>query len=138
MDFTDPGFPQYHGFRGGASNLHIYIVTATSRNSRRRFIILRKAPCKQASGAELPRMGMRLTTAEGITIFLMKQLRKTMEEKQTTDRQIIPTSQVLPPKLNVLPMTGTPVFPGIFTPLMVTGGREVESVSYTHLTLPTN
>jgi len=53
-----------------------------------------------------------------------------MEEKQTIDRQIIPTSQVLPPKLNILPMTGTPVFPGIFTPLMVAGGREVELIEH--------
>jgi ATP-dependent Lon protease len=75
-------------------------------------------------------MGIRLTTAGGITIFLMTQLRKTMEEKQTNGKQIIPTSQVLPPKLNILPMTGTPVFPGIFTPLMVAGGREVELIEH--------
>ncbi|UCF98291.1 MAG: LON peptidase substrate-binding domain-containing protein, partial [Spirochaetaceae bacterium] len=46
------------------------------------------------------------------------------------DRQIIPTSQVLPPKLNILPITGTPIFPGIFTPLMVAGEREVELVEH--------
>jgi ATP-dependent Lon protease len=44
------------------------------------------------------------------------------------ERQIVPTSQVLPPKLNILPITGTPVFPGIFTPLMVASPREVELV----------
>jgi ATP-dependent Lon protease len=33
--------------------------------------------------------------------------------------QIIPTNQVLPPKLEVLPITGNPIFPGIFTPMLV-------------------
>jgi len=42
--------------------------------------------------------------------------------------QIIPTTQVLPPKLNILPITASPVFPGIFTPLMVAGERDVELV----------
>jgi ATP-dependent Lon protease len=46
------------------------------------------------------------------------------------EKQIIPTSQVLPPKLNILPITGTPVFPGIFTPLMVAGEREVELMEH--------
>jgi ATP-dependent Lon protease len=48
-----------------------------------------------------------------------------MEEKQ-----IIPTSQVLPPKLNILPITGTPIFPGIFTPLMVAGEHEIELIEH--------
>jgi len=46
------------------------------------------------------------------------------------EKQIIPTSQVLPPKLNILPITGTPVFPGIFTPLMVAGEREVDLIEH--------
>jgi ATP-dependent Lon protease len=46
-----------------------------------------------------------------------------MEEKQ-----IIPTSQVLPPKLNVIPLTGSPIFPGIFTPLLIANAQEVELV----------
>ncbi len=46
------------------------------------------------------------------------------------EKQIIPTSQVLPPKINILPMTGTPIFPGIFTPLMVTNEREVELIEH--------
>ncbi len=44
------------------------------------------------------------------------------------ERQIVPTSQVLPPKLNILPITGTPIFPGIFTPLMVASPQDVELV----------
>jgi len=46
------------------------------------------------------------------------------------EKQIIPTSQVLPPKLNILPITGTPVFPGIFTPLLVAGEREVDLIEH--------
>jgi ATP-dependent Lon protease len=53
-----------------------------------------------------------------------------MEQKTVDEKQIIPTSQVLPPKLNILPMTGTPVFPGIFTPLMVAGEKEVELLEH--------
>ena len=53
-----------------------------------------------------------------------------MEQKTESEKQIIPTSQVLPPKLNILPMTGTPVFPGIFTPLMVAGERDVELIEH--------
>jgi ATP-dependent Lon protease len=53
-----------------------------------------------------------------------------MEQKTVDEKQIIPTTQVLPPKLNILPMTGTPVFPGIFTPLMVAGEREVELIEH--------
>lgn len=46
------------------------------------------------------------------------------------ERHIIPTSQVMPPKLNILPITGTPIFPGIFTPLMVATARDVELVEH--------
>jgi hypothetical protein len=30
MDLTDPGFPQYHGLRGGASNLHVFAIISQS------------------------------------------------------------------------------------------------------------
>ncbi len=46
------------------------------------------------------------------------------------ERHIIPTSQVMPPKLNILPITGTPIFPGIFTPLIVATERDVELVEH--------
>jgi len=46
------------------------------------------------------------------------------------ERHIIPTSQVMPPKLNILPITGTPIFPGIFTPLIVAAVRDVELVEH--------
>ena len=42
--------------------------------------------------------------------------------------QIIPTAQVLPTKLFILPLQGKPIFPGIFTPMMIPAQREVEVV----------
>ena len=44
------------------------------------------------------------------------------------DTQIIPASQVLPLKLHVLPLQGSPIFPGIFTPLMVASAADVQVV----------
>ncbi len=45
-----------------------------------------------------------------------------------SDHQIIPTALVMPPKLTILPVTGNPIFPGIFTPLMVGSPEDVEVV----------
>ena len=44
------------------------------------------------------------------------------------DTQIIPANQVLPLKLHVLPLQGNPIFPGIFTPLMVASAADVQVV----------
>src|SRR4030042_6865541 len=44
------------------------------------------------------------------------------------DTQIIPASRVLPLKLHVLPLQGSPIFPGIFTPLMVASAADVQVV----------
>ena len=35
------------------------------------------------------------------------------------ERQIIPADQILPNKLLILAITGKPIFPGIFTPVMI-------------------
>ena len=43
-------------------------------------------------------------------------------------RQIIPADTVLPPKLTILPLPNTPVFPGVFTPMMIPEGPGVEVV----------
>ena len=43
-------------------------------------------------------------------------------------RQIIPADTVLPPKLTILPLPNTPVFPGVFTPMMIPEGHGVEVV----------
>jgi len=44
------------------------------------------------------------------------------------EHQIVPTTQVLPPKLEVLPVTGNPIFPGIFTPMLVASPEDVQLV----------
>lgn len=38
-------------------------------------------------------------------------------------RQIIPADTVLPPKLILLPLSNTPMFPGVFTPMMIPEGH---------------
>ena len=43
-------------------------------------------------------------------------------------RQIIPADTVLPPKLTILPLPNTPVFPGVFTPMMIPEGHGVDVV----------
>ena len=39
-------------------------------------------------------------------------------------RQIIPADTVLPPKLILLPLPNSPMFPGVFTPMMIPEGRD--------------
>lgn len=41
---------------------------------------------------------------------------------------IIPTDQILPDKLVLIPLQGRPIFPGIFTPLMISSGDDVKVV----------
>ncbi|HEB12010.1 MAG TPA: endopeptidase La [Spirochaetales bacterium] len=44
------------------------------------------------------------------------------------DKQIIPTSKVLPPKLCLISLHGNPLFPGLLTPLMISSQREIEVI----------
>ena len=46
----------------------------------------------------------------------------------TMQNQIIPADQALPGVLRVLPLSGKPLFPGIFTPMMVRSEAELEVV----------
>lgn len=41
---------------------------------------------------------------------------------------ILPVDQILPNKLNIIPIQGRPVFPGAFTPLMVSSTEDVNAV----------
>ena len=43
-------------------------------------------------------------------------------------RQIIPVDRVLPPRLTILPLPNSPLFPGIFTPMMIREGPILEIV----------
>ncbi|MBA7681349.1 Lon protease [subsurface metagenome] len=44
------------------------------------------------------------------------------------EKQMIPTSQVLPNKICIIPLTGKPIFPGIFMPLMVPSPEDINTV----------
>lgn len=44
------------------------------------------------------------------------------------DKQIISADQNLPEQLHIIPMLGKPIFPGIFTPIMITSGQDKKVV----------
>ncbi|MBI9094683.1 MAG: endopeptidase La [Sphaerochaeta sp.] len=46
-----------------------------------------------------------------------------------SDNELMPIEQLLPNNLFILPVTGNPVFPGLFTPLMITDSQDVEIVN---------
>lgn len=46
-----------------------------------------------------------------------------------SDQELMPIEQLLPNNLFILPVTGNPVFPGLFTPLMITDNQDVEIVN---------
>ena len=43
-------------------------------------------------------------------------------------REILPADQVLPNKLYLIALNGKPIFPGLFTPLMITSPEDIEVV----------
>lgn len=43
-------------------------------------------------------------------------------------KEIIPIEKLLPQKLNIIPLTGRPIFPGIFTPVLINAPEDVKSV----------
>src|SRR6056297_1250084 len=45
-----------------------------------------------------------------------------------SDRQIIPADQILPNRLFIMPLTGKPIFPGIFTPIMIQDEKDIELI----------
>ncbi|MBI9103643.1 MAG: endopeptidase La [Spirochaetales bacterium] len=45
-----------------------------------------------------------------------------------TDKQLIPADLILPETLNIIPIMGNPVFPGIFTPMMIESAKDIEIV----------
>lgn len=45
-----------------------------------------------------------------------------------TERMIVPADRVLPNRLVVVPLLGKPIFPGIFTPLMITGKQDIAAI----------
>ena len=50
------------------------------------------------------------------------------QKKQSSANSIVSVEQILPNKLRIIPISGRPIFPGIFTPLMVSSGEDVKAV----------
>ena len=48
--------------------------------------------------------------------------------KDDNSNEIIPSEQMLPNKLTLIPLAGRPIFPGIFTPLMINSNDDVKVV----------
>ncbi|MCA1755770.1 MAG: LON peptidase substrate-binding domain-containing protein, partial [Spirochaeta sp.] len=46
----------------------------------------------------------------------------------STPNEIVPANMVLPNKLYVVPLSGKPIFPGIFSPMMITSAPEMEII----------
>ena len=44
------------------------------------------------------------------------------------DKQIIPADFILPTRLNIIPTMGSPVFPGIFTPMMIESTKDIQVI----------
>ncbi|MEL3911867.1 endopeptidase La [Treponema pedis] len=43
-------------------------------------------------------------------------------------KEIIPIEQLMPQKLNLLPLAGRPIFPGIFTPFLINSPEDIKSL----------
>ncbi|MBR5096304.1 MAG: hypothetical protein IK094_04255, partial [Treponema sp.] len=61
----------------------------------------------------------------------MAKKKDTEKETKTADTepaQILPIEQILPASLNLLPIQGRPIFPGIFTPLQISNEDDQKTV----------
>ena len=50
------------------------------------------------------------------------------KDDNSIENSIISTDQLLPTKLTLIPLAGRPIFPGIFTPLMITSNDDIKVV----------
>jgi ATP-dependent Lon protease len=46
-----------------------------------------------------------------------------------SEQELMPIEQLLPNNLFILPVTGNPVFPGLFTPLMISDSQDIDIVN---------
>ena len=52
-----------------------------------------------------------------------------MKDKEDIfENSIIPTDKLLPSRLNIIPLQGRPIFPNIFTPLMLNSTEDIKIV----------
>lgn len=52
----------------------------------------------------------------------------TEQKTNINSNSILPVDQILPNKLNIIPIQGRPLFPGVFTPLMVSSNDDIKVV----------
>ena len=45
------------------------------------------------------------------------------------EKNIIPIDKLLPKVLNIIPLAGRPIFPGIFTPMVITDSEDVDAIN---------
>lgn len=57
-----------------------------------------------------------------------RRTRKVTLKDLGADATIIPVESLLPPKLLIVPVSGQPMFPGIFTPVMITAPEDVKTI----------
>ena len=50
------------------------------------------------------------------------------KDNNSNENSIISADQLLPNKLTLIPLAGRPIFPGIFTPLMINSADDVKVV----------
>ena len=48
--------------------------------------------------------------------------------KEKEEKAVIPIEELLPKKINLIPLTGRPIYPGIFTPLLINDPDDIRSV----------
>ena len=47
---------------------------------------------------------------------------------QQDAKAVIPIEELLPKKINLIPLNGRPIYPGIFTPLLINDADDIRSV----------
>ena len=57
---------------------------------------------------------------------------RTEKTVSAPENSIISADQMLPPKLTLIPLQGRPIFPGIFTPLMINSPEDIKAIEETY------
>ena len=58
----------------------------------------------------------------------MNSLNEDLENMESEIKSLINAEDALPPKLFILPVQGRPIYPGVFTPLMVNSGDDTKVI----------
>ena len=51
------------------------------------------------------------------------------------EQTIVPVEQTLSNKLHLIPLVGRPIFPGIFTPLMINSPEDTKAIEESYQTI---